>query len=100
MQRADRQLAMADSNDALLGRIAVHTKLITQDQLNEATAAQSRTGSRQRLGEILVEKGLITPAQLQKLLAAQKQVVAKQAALRATKTVAAQVPEPEPGAVA
>ena len=74
---------MADSNDALLGRIAVHTKLISAAQLSDATQAQARSGGRQRLGEILVEKGLITPAQLQKLLVAQKQVLAKQAAQRA-----------------
>jgi twitching motility protein PilT len=91
---------MADSNDTLLGRIAVHTKLISAEQLNDATQAQARSGGRQRLGEVLVEKGLITPAQLQKLLAAQKQVIAKQAAQRAAQTVAAVVPEPEAGAVA
>jgi len=97
---ADTQLAMAESNDTLLGRIAVHTKLISAEQLNDATQVQSRSGGRQRLGEILVEKGLITPAQLQKLLVAQKQVIAKQAAQRAAQTVAAVVPEPETGAVA
>jgi twitching motility protein PilT len=91
---------MGDSNDALLGRIAVHTKLISQDQLNQATETQGRGGGRQRLGEILVEKGFIDPAQLQKLLGAQKQVLAKQAAQRVAKTVAAVLPEPEVGATA
>ena len=91
---------MGDSNDALLGRIAVHTKLISQEQLNQATETQGRGGGRQRLGEILVEKGFIDPAQLQKLLAAQKQVLAKQAAQRVAKTVAAVLPEPEIGAAA
>jgi len=91
---------MGDSNDALLGRIAVHTKLISQDQLNQATETQGRGGGRQRLGEILVEKDFINPAQLQKLLAAQKQVLAKQAAQRVAKTVAAVLPEPEAGATA
>ena len=89
---------MGDSNDALLGRIALHTKLISQDQLNQATDSQGRGGGRQRLGEILVEKGFINPSQLQKLLAAQKQVLAKQAAQRAAKTVASVLPEPETGA--
>src|SRR5262245_40070176 len=88
---------MAESNDALLGRIAVHTKLITPQQLSEATALQARTGSRARLGEVLVEKGWITPAQLEKLLAAQRQVLAKQAAKKVEQSVAAVVPEPEPG---
>jgi twitching motility protein PilT len=88
---------MAESNDALLGRIAVHTKLITPQQLSEATALQARSGSRTRLGEVLVEKGWITPAQLEKLLVAQRQVLAKQAAKKAEQSVAAVVPEPEPG---
>jgi len=84
-----------ESNDSLLGRIAVHTKLISAEQLNEATREQGRSGGRFRLGEVLVEKGFVTPAQLQKLLAAQKQVLAKHVA---KKTTTAIVPEPEPGA--
>ena len=91
---------MAESNDALLGRIAVHTKLISQAQLNQATETQGRSGSRQRLGEILVEKGFIDPAQLQKLLVAQKQVLARQATQRVAQTVAAVSPAPEPGSTA
>ena len=84
-----------DSNDLLLGRIAVHAKLISVEQLNEATLAQGRSGARMRLGEILVDKGFVTPAQLQKLLAAQRQVTAKHAAKKATDAL---VPEPEAGA--
>ena len=84
-----------DSNDLLLGRIAVHAKLISSAQLNEATLAQGRSGGRMRLGEILVDKGFVTPTQLQKLLAAQRQVAAKHAAKKATTEL---VPEPEPGA--
>jgi twitching motility protein PilT len=87
-------------NDALLGRIAVHTKLLTPAQLEEACDEQGRIGGRLRLGEILVQKGFVTPAQLQKLLAAQRQVLAKQATRRAEQTVASALPEPEPGAVA
>lgn len=86
---------MAESNDALLGRIALHTKLLTPQQLNDATAEQGRSGG--RLGEILIERGFVTPAQLDKLLAAQKQVLARQAASRATETAARVVPEPEAG---
>jgi len=84
-----------DSNDLLLGRIAVHAKLISGAQLNEATLAQGRSGGRMRLGEILVDKGFVTPAQLQKLLAAQRQVAAKHAVKKATGEL---VPEPEAGA--
>jgi twitching motility protein PilT len=86
-------------NDALLGRIAVHTRLLTPAQLEEACDEQGRTGGRARLGEILVEKGFVTPAQLQKLLAAQRQVLAKQASKRVEQAVATALPGPEPGAV-
>jgi twitching motility protein PilT len=89
---------MAESNDSLLGRIAVHTKLITPQQLAEATEAQSRAGAGKRHGEVLVEKGWIKQAQLDKLLVAQRQVLAKQAAKKAEETVASVVPGPEPGA--
>lgn len=82
-------------NDALLGRIAVHTKLLTPAQLAEACDEQGRSGGRTRLGEIFVAKGWISPVQLQKLLAAQQQIRAKQAAKRAEAVVAAAVPEPE-----
>ncbi len=85
-------------NDALLGRIAVHTKLLTPAQLAEACDEQGRGGGRVQLGQIFVDKGWISPAQLKKLLAAQEQVRAKQAAKRAGAVVAAAVPEPEPGA--
>ena len=91
---------MAESNDALLGRVAVHTKLISKDQLNQATEIQGRSGGRHRLGDIFVEKGFINPAQLQKLIVAQKQVLARQAAQRVAQTVAAVSPEPELGSTA
>ena len=88
-----------DSNEHLLGRIAVHTKLITPEQLNEATREQGRTGGRIRLGEILVAKGFVTPAKLEKLLAAQKRLVAKKAVEKSAAVVEALVPAPEPGTV-
>jgi twitching motility protein PilT len=84
-------------NDGLLGRIAVHTKLITPAQLEEALDEQGRSVERKRIGDVLVAKGYVTPAQLQKLLVAQKQVVAKQAAKRAQGVVARAVPAPEEG---
>jgi twitching motility protein PilT len=98
---ADEESAMPPppDNEHLLGRIAVHTRLITPEQLEEACDEQGRTGGRIRLGEIFVERGWITGNQLQKLLAAQRQVMAKQAAKRAGQVVAAAVPGPEPGAV-
>jgi twitching motility protein PilT len=84
-----------DSNEHLLGRIALHTKLITQEQLEEATREQGRTGGRVRLGEILVAKGFVKPSQLERLLAAQKQILAKKAVRTATAVAQAVVPEPE-----
>ena len=87
---------MAESNDALLGRIAVHTKMLSAEQLNQATEIQGRSGGSHRLGDIFVEKGFITPAQLQKLLVAQKQVLARQATERVAQTLAAVSPGPEP----
>jgi twitching motility protein PilT len=62
----------------LLGRLAVHLKMITMDQLAEAVRAQGRAGEEAKLGEILIELGFIDRAQHAKLLAAQQQVIAKQ----------------------
>jgi twitching motility protein PilT len=71
--------------DLLLGRIALHYKLVTQEQLAQATDRQGLEGG--QLGEILVGLGFLTPGQLEKLLGVQREVVAKQQA---------QPPAPEP----
>ncbi len=76
----------------LIGRVALHLKLIGADQLAEATRLQANQGGEKRLGEIFVEQGWITPAQLQKVLAARQQVVAK---ARAKHAVAQADPTPE-----
>jgi twitching motility protein PilT len=68
------------SDDLLFGRIALHYKLVTREQLLAATEWQSREGSGKRLGEILVEKGYLTPQHLEQLLAVQRDYVAKQQA--------------------
>ncbi len=60
----------------LLGRLAVHYKLITMDQLDEVLREQGRRP--RALGAILIERGLISPANLEKLLAAQAQYLAEQ----------------------
>jgi twitching motility protein PilT len=62
--------------EELLGRIAVHLKMISMDQLAEATRLQVE-GSSRPLGAILVEKGWITEAQLQKAVQAQKEYIAR-----------------------
>jgi twitching motility protein PilT len=66
--------------DLLIGRLALHYKLITQDQLAEATRQQSREGHQRKLGEILVANGLLTPRRFEQLLAAQREVLAKRQA--------------------
>jgi twitching motility protein PilT len=72
---------MTDPKPAsLLGRLAVHLKMITMDQLAEAIRAQGRAGEDVKLGEILVSCGFIDRAQHAKLIAAQQQVIAKQKA--------------------
>src|SRR5436309_12707572 len=63
--------------DHLIGRLALHYKLITQDQLAEATRQQSREGGQRKLGEILVASGALTPRRFEQLLAAQREVLAK-----------------------
>jgi twitching motility protein PilT len=79
----------------LLGRIAVHLKLISVDQLAAATRLQGQAGSDKRLGEILVERGMLSPAQLEQVLRVRQQLLAKQ---RAKQAVAEALPAPEPEA--
>jgi twitching motility protein PilT len=73
------------SDDLLLGRIARHYKLVTQDQLTQAAARQDEEGG--QLGEILIGLGLLTHGQLEKLLEVQRDYLVKQQA---------QPPAPEP----
>ena len=61
----------------LLGRLAVHLKMLDMDQLAEALRAQGQAGEDAPLGELLIRLGYIDRAQLAKLMAAQKQVLAK-----------------------
>src|SRR5262245_11017334 len=67
----------------LLGRLAVHLKMISMDQLAEAVREQGRAGEEAKLGEILVARGFIDRGQLAKLIAAQQQVLAKQKGMAA-----------------
>ena len=83
---------MSDSPAPLLGRIALHLKLITMDQLSDATREQGRIGGTKNLGTILVEKGYLTEAGLQQVLKARQQVVAK---AKAKQAVAQADAEPE-----
>ncbi len=65
-------------DDLLLGRIALHYKLVTQDHLAQAAARQDSEGG--QLSEILIALGLLTPGQLEKLLAVQREYIVKQQA--------------------
>src|SRR5262245_13485464 len=87
---------MTDPKPApLLGRLAVHLKMIRMDQLAEAIRAQGRAGEDAKLGEILVARGFIDRAQLAKLIAAQQQVIAKHKA-KAAPAAARPASAPEP----
>jgi twitching motility protein PilT len=87
-----------DAQAHLLGRIAVHLKLITMDQLAEATRIQGAE-SGLPLGEVLVQTGWITPDQLKTLIQYQKDYVAKrQAAGKPAAVPAAPAPAGAPGA--
>jgi len=79
----------------LLGRLAVHLKMISMEQLAAAMREQGATTSSRRLGEIFVDQGLITQEQLAKLVRTQQEVVAKQrAGVAAPERAAATAPEP------
>jgi twitching motility protein PilT len=67
----------------LFGHLAVHYKLLTQDQLAEAVRRQAKEQFKRPLGDILVEQGLLSAENLVKLLAVQKDLQAKQAAAQA-----------------
>ncbi|HSM13239.1 MAG TPA: type IV pilus twitching motility protein PilT [Thermoanaerobaculia bacterium] len=74
----------------LFGHLAVHYKLVSRDQLAEATRRQEREGHVRPLGLVMVEMGLLTTQQMNRLLEIQKQVLEKQAA----KAAAAATPAP------
>ena len=70
---------MAESQtDALLGRLAVHFKLLTQEQLGEVHARLGRLQEPAPIGPIMVEMELISQDQLVALLKAQAQYLENQ----------------------
>ena len=80
-------------DEALFGRIALHYKLVSQDQLAEATSAWSQEGGLRGLGEILVERGVLNLRQLEQLRAVQRDYLAKQKAQQPGQAAA---PAPNP----
>jgi len=67
---------------SLLGRLAIQLKMITMDQLAEATAEQGRRPDK-RLGDILVAQGCLSEGQLTQLMQVQRDVIAKHRAKKA-----------------
>jgi len=66
------------SDDLLFGRIALHYKLVTREQLVEASQIQAREGNARRLGEILIDRGVLNPRQVEQILAVQRDYATKQ----------------------
>jgi len=82
------------SEDLLFGRLALHYKLVTREQLLETSKLQAREESPRPLKEILVEKGLLTARQVEQILAVQRDYLAKQEALAAQRRAAFKLEEP------
>jgi twitching motility protein PilT len=80
------------TGDALLGRVAVAAKLITMEQLAQATREQGRTPNR-NLGDILVQLGFLTEAALAKAVELQKSVIARAKEKKDTGPTAKPAPE-------
>lgn len=66
----------------LIGRLAIQCKMMTMEQLQEATRIQGRDPER-RLGDIFVELGFVDEAQIQKLKKLQRDLVIKHRAKQA-----------------
>jgi twitching motility protein PilT len=81
----------------LLGRLAVHYNMLTDEQVAECTREQARDANPKPVGEYFVDNGYMTRAQLQKLLRAQKQIVEQHQANQA-KTAKRKPAEPAPAA--
>jgi twitching motility protein PilT len=79
------------AEDLLFGRIALHYKLVTREQLLEAAQLQSRDGDDRRLGEVLQAQGILTPRQIEQILAVQRDYAAK-----AARQESAPAPSPPP----
>ncbi|MEW5739285.1 MAG: type IV pilus twitching motility protein PilT [Myxococcota bacterium] len=68
---------MSTPEDALLGKIAVHYKLVTNEQLLAASQRQAGAGGKP-IGDVMLELKLISAEQLKWLKQAQQQYLAKQ----------------------
>ncbi|MBL8955759.1 MAG: type IV pilus twitching motility protein PilT [Myxococcaceae bacterium] len=86
---------------ALLGRIAIHYKLVTPEKLQEAIARQTAMADpKKKLGEVLLEMKLINKDQLTWLLNAQAQMARRTSPAQAAPAPAAAAPAPAAAAPA
>ena len=69
---------MPSQEDLLLGKIALHYKLVTQEALNAAVQRQGTLQPQPALGAVLLEAKVISLEQLKWLQQAQAQYLAKQ----------------------
>ena len=84
----------ADAQDGLFGRLAVHRRLISMDQLAAATAEQSRAAHRRPLGEHLVDLGFLTAEQCEELARHQREVLERRANVEHERAAAATAVRP------
>jgi twitching motility protein PilT len=75
-------------DEVLFGRIALHYKLVSQDQLTEATSLWNQEGGLRGLGEILLDRGVLNVRQLDQLRSVQRDYLAKQRAQQQGQTAA------------
>jgi twitching motility protein PilT len=86
-----------DREDNLFGRLALHYKVLTRDQLSEALRQQSREGGTRKIGEILIERGLLTREKFEQLLVVQKRYQEQMAARESGEAPSpAEAPAPTP----
>jgi twitching motility protein PilT len=86
----------AEAQDGLFGRLAVHQRLITMEQLQSATAQQSLDKNRRRLPELLIELGFLSTSQHDELLKHQRDVLNRRAKDDAERAAAVALPAQRP----
>jgi twitching motility protein PilT len=64
--------------NSLLGRLALHYKLLTRDQLAESLQQQEREGHTRRIGDLWIENGWMTRQRFEQLLKAQREYEERQ----------------------
>src|SRR4051812_29066962 len=84
------------SDDLLFGRIALHYKLVTREQLLAASQLQASRGGQLGLAEILVDQGVLQPQQVAQTLAAQRDYVPRQRAQAEAAPATGLEPQPMP----